>query len=280
MVQTDGAARGGALSSDRRRCCHHGRHDCQRDCAVRPHRMLILGGGFAGAMTAQALERRLGRARTSRSGWSAATTFCSSRRCCPRSAPGAWSRATSSARCAAWSVTTRLVVHHGGGEAIDTRRRPWSGSSAVTGTCHRLHYDTLVLALGGITHTFGIPGIAEQAAGMKTLADAFSLRNRIIEMFERAELEDDQDERRARSDLRGRWRRLLRRRDGRGARRSSPHRVRRRYYRKIAEDELRLVLVELKDRCWPICRRRWGHTRAPAGPSAATRSGSGRPSRR
>ena len=33
--------------------------------------------------------------------------------------------------------------------------------------------------------------------GMKTLADAFSLRNRIIEMLERADLEEHDDQRRA-----------------------------------------------------------------------------------
>ncbi len=48
-----------------------------------------------------------------------------------------------------------------------------------------------------MTHTFGIPGIEEHAVGMKTLADAFSLRNRIIEMLERADLEEDPDARRA-----------------------------------------------------------------------------------
>ena len=52
-------------------------------------------------------------------------------------------------------------------------------------------------ALGGVTHGFGIPGVEEHAVGMKTLADAFSLRNRMIEILERADLEEDPDEKRA-----------------------------------------------------------------------------------
>lgn len=59
-----------------------------------------------------------------------------------------------------------------------------------TGHPYELPYDQLVLALGGITNRALIPG-AEHAFGFKTLSDAIFLRNSIIDLFERADVEED-----------------------------------------------------------------------------------------
>lgn len=45
-------------------------------------------------------------------------------------------------------------------------------------------YDVLVVALGAVGNTFGIPGIAEHAYGMRTLTDAIAFRNRVIDCLE------------------------------------------------------------------------------------------------
>jgi NADH dehydrogenase len=58
-----------------------------------------------------------------------------------------------------------------------------------------LPYDQLVLALGAMTNRQMIPG-SEHAFTFKTLADAFLLRNHLIEQFERADVERDQERRR------------------------------------------------------------------------------------
>jgi NADH:ubiquinone reductase (H+-translocating) len=50
-------------------------------------------------------------------------------------------------------------------------------------------YDRLVLAAGAITEDYRIPGIAEHAFGLKSLADATSLRNHILRRFEAASAE-------------------------------------------------------------------------------------------
>src|SRR5262249_20950453 len=50
--------------------------------------------------------------------------------------------------------------------------------------------DQLVLALGGMTNHKLIPG-SEHAFTFKNLADAFLLRNHVIERFERADVEPD-----------------------------------------------------------------------------------------
>ncbi len=212
--------------------------------ASRPHRVLILGGGFAGVMTAQALERRLGSREDVEVWLVSRDNFMLFTPLLPEVSSGSLEprhvvtplrgmvRHTST-----WCITAEV-------EAIDT------AGGVVTviggdGDAHRLRYDTLVLALGGISHTFGIPGLDRHAVGMKTLADAFSLRNRIIEMLERAELEEDPRAREAEltfvvggGGLSGV--------ETAGEIEDFARRVRRRYYPKISEHEMHFHLVELK----------------------------------
>ncbi len=83
-------------------------------------------------------------------------------------------------------------------EHIDTETRTVHARHApTTGGEHayELHYDQLVLALGGVTNRKLIPG-SENAIGFKTLGDAIFLRNTIIDLFERADVEEDPDVRR------------------------------------------------------------------------------------
>ncbi len=55
---------------------------------------------------------------------------------------------------------------------------------------HDIEYDHLVIALGGVTNTSIVPG-SDNAMRFKTLADAILLRNHVIELFERADVEPD-----------------------------------------------------------------------------------------
>jgi NADH dehydrogenase len=214
-----------------------------------PHRVLVLGGGFAGVETARHLER-LTRRRDDVEVWLVNrenfTLFtpllpevCSGllepRHCV--TALRAQLRRPSS-----WAITA------------DVQRIDLDGKVVTVlggdGKHHRLNYDTLVLALGGETATFGIKGITEYTVGLKTLADAFALRNRLIEMLERAELETDPERRRALLtfvvggagfsgvETAGEIEDFIRR-------------VRRRYYPKIDPSEARGYLVELKDQVLP-----------------------------
>jgi NADH dehydrogenase len=56
-----------------------------------------------------------------------------------------------------------------------------------------LEYDYLILAMGSITGYHGIAGAEENSFPLKNLADAMVLRSHIIDMFERADLEQDPD---------------------------------------------------------------------------------------
>lgn len=60
-----------------------------------------------------------------------------------------------------------------------------------------LAYDTLIVAAGAGQSYFGHPEWAELAPGLKTLEDATRIRRRVLLAFERAELEDSSERRRA-----------------------------------------------------------------------------------
>ncbi len=214
-----------------------------------PHRVLILGGGFAGIQTAQVLEKRL-RRRTDVEIWVVSReNFMLFTPLLPEVCSGVLEprhvvmplRAMLH-RPSSWAITAEV-------QKIELGERLVSVLGG-DGDLHRLRYDTLVLALGGETATFGIKGLQEHAVGMKTLADAFSLRNRVIEMLERAELEDDPAERQAQLTFvvgGGGFSGV----ETAGEIEDFIHRVRKRYYPKIAEGEMRACLVELKERLLP-----------------------------
>lgn len=59
-----------------------------------------------------------------------------------------------------------------------------------------LAYDVLVIALGGVTPSFGTPGVAEHALEYKTLPDALVLRDHVLDLAEHADHEPDEAVRR------------------------------------------------------------------------------------
>ena len=61
----------------------------------------------------------------------------------------------------------------------------------------KIDYDYLILATGAKHTYFGHDEFAAFAPGLKSLADAESLRSHILEVFEKAEIEDDVERRRA-----------------------------------------------------------------------------------
>jgi NADH dehydrogenase len=62
---------------------------------------------------------------------------------------------------------------------------------------HELAWDRLVLAPGGVSRIFGIPGVAEHGLGLKTLAEATYLRDHVLRELDDADATDDPDRRRA-----------------------------------------------------------------------------------
>ena len=62
---------------------------------------------------------------------------------------------------------------------------------------HEIRYDYLVVALGSRPNYYGIPGAAEYAFTLKSLAQGMALRNQILASFERAACEPDPGRRQA-----------------------------------------------------------------------------------
>ncbi|MDR3563131.1 MAG: NAD(P)/FAD-dependent oxidoreductase [Negativicutes bacterium] len=58
-------------------------------------------------------------------------------------------------------------------------------------------FDYLLIATGSTSNFFGLQTLSEHAFAMKSLSEAVSIRNHIIQMFELAAYEQDQDKRRA-----------------------------------------------------------------------------------
>lgn len=76
-------------------------------------------------------------------------------------------------------------------DAIDLERQVVTASHCPRCMPYELAYDHLVLAPGSRTHFFGLPGVAEHAFPMKTLADALALRNHVIDILEHADIEQN-----------------------------------------------------------------------------------------
>jgi NADH dehydrogenase len=67
--------------------------------------------------------------------------------------------------------------------------------AAEGGAVEDLAYDQLIVALGSVSRTLPIPGLAEHGIGFKSLPEAISLRNRVLRTLEAAESLEDWRER-------------------------------------------------------------------------------------
>src|SRR4051794_16685456 len=67
---------------------------------------------------------------------------------------------------------------------------------SLDGQAEELRYDQLVVALGSVSRTLPIPGLAEHGMGFKSLPEAIALRNHVVRTLEIAETLEDGDARR------------------------------------------------------------------------------------
>ncbi|KUJ37969.1 FAD-dependent oxidoreductase [Streptomyces sp. NPDC093228] len=144
--------------------------------------ILIVGGGYAGFYTAWRLEKKL-RAGEARVTVVDPRPYMTYQPFLPEVTAG-----SVEARHAAVSLRrhlrrTRLIAGSVTGISHADRTatvRP------VNGPDQQLRYDTLVVTAGAVTRTFPIPGLSQQAIGLKHVEEAVAIRDRLMTAFDQA----------------------------------------------------------------------------------------------
>src|SRR5580693_867895 len=158
-------------------------------------RVVILGGGFAGMKTAESLEHQFQHDR------SVGITLISETNALLFT-PMLAEVAGSSLEPSHISTPLRSSLHRtefvrGRIDGIDLEnRKVVLASDSATGQLF-VPYDQLVVALGSVSNYLGMANVEKLAFNFKSLLDAIRIRNRVIEMFERADREADASERAA-----------------------------------------------------------------------------------
>ena len=152
-----------------------------------PTRVVILGGGFGGVYTALELCRRARRDRpieitlVNRDNFLLFTPMLHE----VAASDLDFSHIVSPLR----KLLPGVRLFHGEIRDIDLGARTVIVSHGRQGHRHGIPYDQLVLALGSETNYFDLPGVERHALTMKSLQDAFGLRNRVLANLEEADFE-------------------------------------------------------------------------------------------
>jgi len=209
-------------------------------------RVVVIGGGFAGAYCVQALER-LRKA-------GAADTVLIDRNNYFLFYPLLVEAGTGSLEPRHVVVPIRSFLRSstflmGDVAAVDLERRQVDVRMGVTGTRLAVPYDHLVVAPGSVTRIPDVPGLDRHGYRMKSLADAVALRDRAIALLEAANAEPDPARRRellhlvvvganfTGAEVAGEYHMFLR--DAA------------RHYPNLRPDDCRVSLIEISDRILP-----------------------------
>ena len=158
-------------------------------------RVLILGGGFGGFYAAHYLDKTLAADPTVEVTLVSSENFLLFTPMLHEVAAGDLdvSDIVSPAR----QVLKHVVCLEAEVERIDLNERRVTVAYGVYRRQKELFYDHLVIALGSETNFFKLPGVEERALTMKSLSDAFYLRNHALALLEIASLTEDGAARRA-----------------------------------------------------------------------------------
>jgi NADH dehydrogenase len=161
-------------------------------------RILILGGGFAGAYTALHLEKRLAGVPDVED----VEIVLAARENFVLFTPMLHEVAGSDVAVTDVVQPLRKMLHRTRVlivdiESIDLARKRVRILQRDLAQAFDLDYDQLVLAIGAVPNFYRTPGIEEHAVTMKTLGDAILLRNRMIEALDVADNHPDETERKA-----------------------------------------------------------------------------------
>lgn len=158
-------------------------------------RVVIVGGGYAGVYAAQTLEQEL-RDESQVGIWLINDTNYLLHT--PMlSEVSASAVAAQHISPALRNFFQRVQVVQGRVGRVDVEKRAIYWGSDHHSSQQTLPFDHLVLATGSVPDFFGNAGIEAQALTFKSLGDAVLLRNQVIDVFERADFEQDAQKRRS-----------------------------------------------------------------------------------
>lgn len=145
-------------------------------------KILIVGGGYAGFYTAWKLEKHL------RRGEAEVTIvdplpYMTYQPFLPEVAAGSIEARHSVVALRRHLKKTKIVaakvtgINHANKVATIT---------PIAGDPYELEYDQIVVTAGAVSRTFPIPGIADNAIGLKTIEEAVAIRDRLMSNFDKA----------------------------------------------------------------------------------------------
>ncbi|WP_425581216.1 NAD(P)/FAD-dependent oxidoreductase [Streptomyces sodiiphilus] len=160
----------------------------------RPHRIVIVGAGFAGYHAARALSRKL-RHDDVEIVLVNPNDYFLYLPLLPEVATGVLEPRRVTVSLAGTLPRVRLVLGEVHGVDLEKRRISYTDPEDRQGS---LEYDRLVLSVGSVNKLLPIPGIAEHARGFRGMPEALYLRDHISRQMALASTEPDPARRRAR----------------------------------------------------------------------------------
>jgi len=171
-------------------------HDPPEPSRAIETRIVIVGGGFAGMMTVERLERLFGDDPT------VSLTLVSDSNSLlftPMLAEVAGGSLEPMHICTPLRPSLRRTyVVYGQVEHIDMeKKRLLLAAEAPSSHQSEVVFDHLVLAVGSVSNYLGVPGVEETAFDFKSVTDAIRIRGHVLDMLELADREPDPAQRRA-----------------------------------------------------------------------------------
>jgi len=144
--------------------------------------VLVIGGGFGGALGARRLERLL-RSTPRRIDLVAPTNFMLFSPLLPEAAAGTLEPRHTVIPLREMLRTANVQI----GAITDLDAAAHTAQMEdLNGERHEVAFDSALLAPGSVPATFPIPGLVDEAVGFKTLSDAIWLRNRLLHQLDAA----------------------------------------------------------------------------------------------
>ncbi len=145
-------------------------------------KILIVGGGYAGFYTAWKLEKKL------RPGEAEVTMvdplpYMQYQPFLPEVAAGSIEPRQAVVSHRRHLKTTNVITARV--TAVDHANKKATVTPAI-GDAWEVDYDTLVMTAGAVSRTFPIPGVADEAIGLKNIEEAMAIRDKLLTNFDKA----------------------------------------------------------------------------------------------